>query len=60
MLIAPKIDAEAEQALADLWRKELDEHSRTVAATAHSVETSFCAAMATLEGSALEARLGLV
>src|SRR6266403_5539760 len=48
---AIKADVGAERALADLWRKELDEHSRTVAATAHSVETSFCAAMATLEAS---------
>ena len=47
---AMKADAGAERALANLWRKELDEHSRTVAATAHSVEASFCAAMATLEG----------
>jgi D-sedoheptulose 7-phosphate isomerase len=48
---AIEADARAERALADLWRKELDEHSRMVAATAHSVEASFCAAMATLEGS---------
>jgi D-sedoheptulose 7-phosphate isomerase len=41
----------AERALADLWRKELEEHSRTVQATAHSVETAFCAAMGTLESS---------
>ncbi|HWS65305.1 MAG TPA: SIS domain-containing protein [Steroidobacteraceae bacterium] len=51
MLNATKADAEAERAFADLWRKELGEHSRTVAATAHSVEASFCAAMATLESS---------
>jgi D-sedoheptulose 7-phosphate isomerase len=51
MLIATKIDAEAERALTDLWRKELEEHSRTVASTAHSVETSFCAAMAALESA---------
>jgi D-sedoheptulose 7-phosphate isomerase len=51
MLKAAKTDAGAERAFADLWRKELDEHTRTVAATAHSVEASFCAAMATLETS---------
>jgi D-sedoheptulose 7-phosphate isomerase len=50
MSIATNNNADSD-GTAELWRKEMDEHRRTVEATDHSAMRSFCDAMAILERS---------
>jgi D-sedoheptulose 7-phosphate isomerase len=44
-------NADSDRMVAELWRKEMDEHRQTVEATAHSAQQAFCDAMAILESS---------
>jgi D-sedoheptulose 7-phosphate isomerase len=51
MLIAKKGDTVADQLNHELWRKEFDEHRRTLEATAHGLESAFCNVMGLLESA---------
>jgi D-sedoheptulose 7-phosphate isomerase len=51
MFKAVDSDPETIRAVTALWRTEMDEHRKTVEATAHSAEQAFCQAVALLESS---------
>ncbi len=51
MFKAVNSDPETVRAASALWRAEMDEHRKTVEATAHSAEQAFCQAVVLLENS---------
>jgi D-sedoheptulose 7-phosphate isomerase len=51
MFKAVESDPETIRAITALWRTEMDEHRKTVEATAHSAEQAFCQVVALLERS---------